>query len=222
MQVELKAGSGITVISGNSGSGKSSILNLVSGLRKPDFGSIAFGEELFFDADKSVNMAPQARRCGYVMQKPSLFPHLDVAGNICFGIDHLSKQEQKNRLDELLSLIKMAGLAERKVTQLSGGQVQRVALARALARQPQILLLDEPFSALDAELREELGCELKQLQEKLSLPVLMVSHARAEALNLAETLILLDDGKVKAAGRPREVIAQSDNNSAFESLKFSW
>ncbi len=219
LAVSFQAGAEFTVISGASASGKTSILKCISGLRKPDSGLIRFAAKTFFDSDSKINLSPQKRGCGYVIQKSGLFPHLNVAENICFGIDKKTASEKKRRLSELLALVKMEGLELRKAGELSGGQVQRVALARALAPEPEILLLDEPFNALDPELRQELGEELKTIQNKLNLPLIMVTHSRQEALLLADRLILIEAGMVKEQGSPVELGA---GKHELEDMQFSW
>jgi molybdate transport system ATP-binding protein len=209
-------------LTGPSGSGKSTILNCVSGLRRPDRGSIRCGESTFFDAAKSVNLHPQKRKCGYVLQNLALFPHMNVAANICYGIDKSPREHQQERLSELLALVKLEGMESRAISQLSGGQLQRVALARALAPAPQLLLLDEPFSALDPELREELGSELTALQANLDIPVLLVTHSRAEAMRLGRTLIVMEHGKITASGHPQEIAMESTTIVNGSSVQFSW
>jgi molybdate transport system ATP-binding protein len=222
LDVDFKVSSGITVLTGPSGSGKSSILNCVAGLRRPERGLICCGERTFFDSEKSINLPPRDRKCGYVLQNLALFPHMNVAGNVCYGIDKLPREKQKERLDELLALVKLSGLERRSILELSGGQLQRVALARALAPGPDLLLLDEPFNALEAELREELGQELKTMQMALGIPVLMVTHSRAEAIQLAETLVVMDHGKVKEVGTPCDLAAGAALSLDGSSVGFSW
>lgn len=222
LEVNFKVDSGITVLTGPSGSGKSSILNSVAGLRRPERGVICCGQRIFFDSEKGINLAAQSRKCGYVLQNLALFPHMNVGANICYGIDKMPREKQKERLNELLSLVKLSGMEKRSVSQLSGGQLQRVALARALAPGPDLLLLDEPFSALDAELREELGNELKAMQAKLGIPVLLVTHSRVEAIQLAETLILLEEGKIKALGPARHLASGATACVLDSSVQFSW
>ena len=221
LEMALELPSGISVISGASGSGKSSLLNCIAGLRKPERGRIVCKQEIFFDSAKSINMPVQKRRCGYLLQRLALFPHMNVAANICFGIDSLPQADQQKRLLELLSLVKLNGLQDRKLKELSGGQLQRVALARALAPNPQLLLLDEPFSNLDPELREELSEELKSLQRQLGIPVLLVTHSRAEAVLLADKIVLVQDGKVCSQQEAGEL--RSGKPALIDSsTRFSW
>lgn len=212
----------ITVLTGASGSGKSTILNCIAGIRTPETGKISCNESVFFDSTQKINVPPQHRNCGYVLQNPALFPHMSVSANVCFGISNLSKEEQKYRSQELLELVKLPDFGVRKISELSGGQAQRVALARALATKPNLLLLDEPFSALDSQLREELGQELKELQKELSIPILMVTHSNSEALSLAHTLVVLDQGAVLRSGTPAEIISREQQVRCNQEFKFSW
>lgn len=218
LDVNFTVNSGITVLTGSSGSGKSSILNCVAGLHRPESGRISSGMVNFFGSEKGINLPPQERKIGYVLQSLALFPHMNVAANVCYGIDGMPRSEQSGKLAELLALVKLSGLEKRSISQLSGGQLQRVALARALARGPDLLLLDEPFNALDADLREELGQELKTMQENLHIPVLMVTHSKAEAIQLAETIIFIEHGKVKATGAPCDFTEATLESSSL----FSW
>jgi len=223
IDVSFALDSEIVSLIGPSGSGKSSILNCIAGLRRPDTGTIICGDSLFFDSEKNVSVPPQKRSCAYVLQNLALFPHMDVAQNICFGIEKLPLAIREKRLAELLALVKLEGLERRKISQLSGGQLQRVALARALAPQPKVLLLDEPFSALDSELRAELGQELLSLQEQLAIPVLLVTHSKAEAMRLSKTAIQLQEGRVKSIGSALELGKEpAAFHNQSQSVRFSW
>jgi molybdate transport system ATP-binding protein len=222
IDVSFNAEPEIVSLLGPSGSGKSSILNCIAGLRKPDSGFISCGDSVFFDSAKRICMPAQQRQCAYVLQNLALFPHLDVAQNISFGIEKLPASTRAKRLSELLDLVKLQGLERRKISQLSGGQLQRVALARALAPQPKLLLLDEPFSALDAELRDELGQELQILQKQFAIPILLVTHSKAEALRLAKTAIQLKDGRVQSIGSALELSGDERTVFSDQSVQFSW
>jgi molybdate transport system ATP-binding protein len=197
LDVSFETSAGFTVLFGPSGCGKTTTLNCMAGLIKPREGFIALGENVFFEDKKSINLPTQKRALGYVFQKALLFPHLTVAQNIILGIDRWSKEEQKKKLDELLQLLELQDLKNRKPAELSGGQEQRVALARALAPNPKLLLLDEPFSALDSEARNRLGDELKSLQRLLQLPVVMVTHLADEAKRLADFVVYMENGRIK-------------------------
>jgi len=193
LSFELSCAAEIVVLFGPSGSGKSTVLNCLAGLLRPARGKIVANQIVFFDSANGINLAPQKRRVGYVFQNYALFPHLNVRQNILFGIDNLPRATQEEKLEQLLSLFHLEGLGERRHSQLSGGQMQRVAIARALATNPKLLLLDEPFSALDPVLRTELAQELKRLQSKLAIPVVFVTHSPSEASVLADRIIVMDE-----------------------------
>ena len=190
----------VTVLFGPSGSGKTTTLRCIAGLERPDVGWIRWGERTWFDAAHRVFLPPQQRGVGYLFQDYALFPHLNVAGNVRYGITQLSRGEQRRRVAELLDLLRLTGLERRYPKHLSGGQQQRVALARALARRPQVLLLDEPLSALDAPTRDQLRRELRQWLVDLKTPTIMVTHDRVEALALGDQVVVLDQGTVLQSG----------------------
>lgn len=210
------------VLFGPSGAGKSTLLDCIAGLRTADQGRIVIGEECFFDSDAKINLRPQKRRLGYVFQRPTLFPHLSVRENICFGIEHWKHDRRKDREDYLIDLLQLGPLTERRPSGLSGGERQRVALARAIAPEPHLLLLDEPFSALDAELRGELETELHSLARRLALPMVLVTHSRATALSLADTVVCLEGGKIRAIGRAGSVLLRQAPEDLGEHARFSW
>ncbi|HQU31539.1 MAG: ATP-binding cassette domain-containing protein [Planctomycetia bacterium] len=192
----------ITALFGPSGSGKSSILRLISGLERADGGMIHKGEEVWYDESKAINIIPQQRSVGFVFQDFALFPHLTVERNVTYGI------KEKKRLKEAKDLLSLAGLSgyERYYpAQLSGGQKQRVALIRALARRPDILLLDEPLSALDWETRRQLQEDLKRIIQQLRITTLYVTHDVTEVYKLADYVIVLESGKVVKRGTPEEI-----------------
>ena len=181
----------VIALTGPSGSGKTTLLRCLAGLERPANGSIHAGEEIWFDAERRIHQSPQQRDIGYLFQEYALFPHLSVANNIGYGLGALSSEARRTRVWELLERFHLTGLADRRIREISGGQQQRVALARALARKPHLLLLDEPLSALDAGLREELRTELDQLLHTLDIPTILVTHDRAEAEALADEVISL-------------------------------
>ena len=219
VQADFTVPNGLTILFGPSGCGKSTLLHLLAGLLHPRQGRIRVGDELFFDS--TVSLPPQQRRLGYVFQPVGLFPHLRVRQNILFAVDRWPRPQQQQRLEELLDLLHLEGLTERYPHQLSGGQAQRVALARALAPRPRLLLLDEPFTGLETSLREALGEELQQLQRRLNLPMVLVTHLRAEALALGDTAILMEAGRVRAVGVPGEILVNSGPRLSSHS-QFSW
>ena len=193
---------------GPSGAGKTTILRCLAGLERPDEGRIVAGDEVWLDASRRVAVPPQRRRIGYLPQGYALFPHLSVCDNLAYGIDGLDRRARERRVGELVELLGLAGLEERRPGELSGGQQQRVALGRALARQPLLLLLDEPLSALDAPTREELRLELRRLLERLRIPAIVVTHDRTEALVLADRLAVVVDGRIRQEGPALEVFAR--------------
>ena len=188
---------------GPSGSGKTSLLRAVAGLERPRTGRISLGSELWLDAERGVRLSPERRRVGYLPQDYGLFPHLTVAGNVRFA-------GQRDRPD-LLERFGIAHLAHARPRQLSGGERQRVALARALARAPRLLLLDEPFGALDAITRQQVRDELADLLSELELPVLLVTHAFEDASVLADRVGVLDEGRLVQMGTATELLRSPAN-----------
>jgi iron(III) transport system ATP-binding protein len=202
ISLELESKQLLAVL-GSSGAGKSTLLRLIAGFDSVDEGSITLDGNIISDAKKTLS--PDRRSIGIVPQDSALFPHLDVRQNIGFGLSQLSKAEREQRVDELLGLIRMTEFAERMPQELSGGQVQRVALARALAPRPKLVLLDEPFSALDAELRQELREEVRQVLRAEGATAVMVTHDQEEALSLADKVAVLREGKIIQVGSPSEI-----------------
>lgn len=195
-------GHSVTVLFGPSGCGKTTVLRCLAGLEQPEEGTIQFGNETWFNAGRNVSLAPQQRGVGFVFQDYALFPHLTVAGNIGYG---LPANEREQRVGEMLDRFGLAAVVQQRPRQLSGGQQQRVALARALVCRPRLLLLDEPLSALDAALREELRGELRRLLAACDIPVFLVTHDRTEALALGDELIVMSGGAVRQSGPMLEV-----------------
>ncbi|HEY3349472.1 MAG TPA: ATP-binding cassette domain-containing protein [Thermoanaerobaculia bacterium] len=194
----------ITAVLGPSGAGKSTVLRIIAGLEEPDAGRVLLSGE-------DVTETPvQKRGVGFVFQGYALFGHLTVRENVAFGlrVRHVARKEAFAKADELLARVQLDGLAGRRPNELSGGQRQRVAFARALAVNPRVLLLDEPFGALDAGVRLELGEWLLRLHDETGLTTLLVTHDQPEAFSLASHLVVLLDGKVAQAGTPGELRAQ--------------
>ncbi|HLJ93152.1 MAG TPA: ABC transporter ATP-binding protein [Gemmataceae bacterium] len=217
IQVQVKVPTdrfSITVLFGPSGSGKTTVLRCLAGLDRPERGSIRFEDEIWFDAARNICLSPQRRRIGYLSQDYALFPHLTVAQNIAFGLGGLDAAQRQQRIEKMLQLLHLAGLEQRWPRQLSGGEQQRVALARAVARQPRLLLLDEPLSALDAPTRERLRGDLRRLLAGLGIPAVLVTHDRVEALALGDSAVLLDRGRVCQSGPVHELFAHPANLAA--------
>ncbi len=191
----------ILTLLGASGSGKTTTLRLLAGFERPDRGSITV------DGVEVTEVPAQRRRMGYVFQDYTLFPHLNVAENVAYGlrVQRVPAPERRRRAQELLELVGLAGFGSRGVQTLSGGEQQRVALARALAVHPRGLLLDEPFSAVDTERREELRRYLVQVQRRLGIPTVFVTHSRGEALALSDRIIVLRDGRIEDEGSPERL-----------------
>lgn len=207
LDVTFESRSGITALFGPSGAGKSLTLRHIAGLVRGREGRIALGERTLFDSTASVHLPPRERRIGMVFQEYALFPHLSVRSNIEFGLDGRPKRERASRADELLVLMGLEAQADRRPRDLSGGERQRVAVARALAPEPDLLLLDEPFAALDFRVRRGLRAALRTLQLRTGIPMVLVTHALPDVREISDTLVLLDRGRVVAAGATAELLA---------------
>ena len=199
---------GITVVCGSSGAGKSTLLSCLLGALRPDRGAIRLGEKILFDGARGIDLPVRERSVGMVFQDAPLFPHLNVRGNVSFGCRRGSGVDSPERFLERVGAL---GLARRWPSELSGGQRQRVALARALAAEPAAMLLDEPFSALDAEARQSLGSLLVELQAATGIPFIHVTHDLGEAVRMGSHLVLLNEGRIVQTGVPGEVIARPDS-----------
>ena len=199
------------VLFGPSGSGKTTILRSIAGLEWPERGTIRFISQTWLDTGSRVRVSPQERQIGYMPQEYALFPTYTVEGNIAYGLDELSSVDRKRRVEEMVDLFQLRGLETAKPRELSGGQQQRVALARAIAPRPQLLLLDEPLSALDVPTRLQLRGELRSLLKQLALPSVIVTHDWAEALTLGDVIAVMGDGQVLQIGPPHEVFSRPKN-----------
>lgn len=202
LQVDVKISSNITALFGVSGSGKSSIINLVSGLIQPDQGYIKLKGKTLFDTETKINIPVHQRKMGYVFQDGRLFPHYSVKGNLCYGMSNKSAVN----FEQILHLLGLENLLNRYPISLSGGEKQRVAIGRALLSQPDILLMDEPLSALDLPRKQELLSYLEGLVQQIDIPILYVTHSLDELVQLAEDVILLDQGKVLVHDKVQNVI----------------
>jgi len=208
----------VLALVGPSGSGKTTILRAIAGLYRPTQGRVRVDDAVWFDSSAGICLAPHRRRAGLVFQNYALFPHMTAIDNVAAGLAHLPASRRRQRAAELLALVHLPGLENRYPANLSGGQQQRVAVARALAREPRVLLLDEPFSAVDRETRERLYRELAAMRRRLSMPVLLVTHDLNEALMLADKLVLLRRGRTLQYGRPADVLARPDSVEAARLL----
>jgi molybdenum ABC transporter ATP-binding protein len=190
---------GTVALVGPSGAGKTSVLRAVAGLMRPSRGRIALDEDVWFDSDVRVFLRPDERRIGLVFQEYALFPHMNVRQNVAYG--------GRDRVDEYLERFRISHLAKARVTELSGGERQRVALARALARDPGVLLLDEPLSALDAHTKVAVRGELQELLHEFGLPTLLVTHDYEDAAALADRVGVIVDGALRQLAEPQEMVA---------------
>jgi molybdate transport system ATP-binding protein len=206
LDVSLEIPPGITILFGPSGVGKSTLLDCLAGLLRPDAGRIAIGEEVLFDSGSRANLPPQNRRIAYVFQSLALFPHMSVEENVSYGLADLHEQERRARGGEILAAFRVENLKKRKPGEISGGERQRVALARSLVCLPRLLLLDEPLTGLDAELKAAIVDDLRAWNAAQRIPILYVTHSRDEVDALGERVIAMDHGRVVSAGTPQEVL----------------
>ena len=197
---------GVTMLFGASGSGKTSVLNAVGGLLKPERGNIRIGEKSLFDSAALIDLAPEQREVGYVFQQLALFPHLSVAENIAYGLFRSNSAERSRKIGSALEAFRIASLRDKRPREISGGEQQRVALARALVTEPKVLLLDEPLSALDPATKAHIMDDLRAWIAKREIPVLYVTHSREEVFALGERVIALEKGRIVGEGTPSEVL----------------
>jgi sulfate/thiosulfate transport system ATP-binding protein len=206
ISVEVEPGA-LTALLGPSGSGKSTLLRIIAGLEVPDSGSVRLG-------DRDVTLVPpQQREVGFVFQHYAAFKHMTVRDNVAFGlkIRKKPKDEIGRRVDELLEIVGLAGYQGRYPSQLSGGQRQRMALARALAVEPEVLLLDEPFGALDATVRKELRAWLRRLHDEVHVTTIFVTHDQEEAMDISDQIVVMNEGRIEQVGAPRELYDEPAN-----------
>jgi molybdate transport system ATP-binding protein len=200
----------VLAIFGPSGSGKTTILRSVAGLYRPSHASIRSGGETWTDTDRATFVPPHRRRAGLVFQEYALFPHLTAAGNVMTGLGHLLRAERPARAETLLNLVHLGGHSTRKPHELSGGERQRVALARALAREPAVLLLDEPFAAVDRAVRRRLQDEIDGLRRTLEMPLILVTHDFEDVVRLATHVLMLEHGRAVACGPISTLMSRPD------------
>ena len=204
VSLDIQAGELLALL-GPSGSGKTTLLRVIAGLETQDSGSVFFGEE------NMTNVGPKDRRVGFVFQHYALFKHMNVLQNVAFGLQvrkrklGLSNGQIREKVLQLLELVQLSGLEKRLPTQLSGGQRQRVALARALAVEPKVLLLDEPFGALDAKVRRELRRWLRGFHQQMAITTVFVTHDQDEAVEIADRIVIMNHGKIEQIGTPHEI-----------------
>lgn len=214
LSVRLETGAGVWGLLGASGSGKSKTLQCIAGIERPDQGRIVLNGRVLFDAEKGINVSVQQRRVGYLFQNYALFPTMSVEENIACGARFLKNgRERRQRVQSMIRRMQLTGLEHLRLAQLSGGQQQRTALARCLINEPEILLLDEPFSALDVYLKEQLMGEMTDLLGQFHKDVIVVTHNREEAYQLCDHLAILADGQVDACGTVEDVFAAPETRA---------
>lgn len=201
---------GITALFGHSGAGKSSIINMISGLLKPESGHIAVDGRVLFDHARGINVPPRKRRVGYIFQQARLFPHLKVRRNLLYGRRFTPPSERFVDFDAIVDLLGIGHLLEQRPPKLSGGERQRVAIGRALLANPRLLLMDEPLASLDAARKNEILPYIERLRDQFHLPIVYVSHAFEEVVRLADRLVVMTDGQVAAAGSLTAVTSNLD------------
>lgn len=211
LDIEFQAAAGITVLFGPSGAGKTLTLDSIAGFVRPDEGRILLDDEIVFDGASGVNLAPQARHCGYVFQNYALFPHMTLRQNLEFAVERIPRLERHRRVNEMLERFHLSEVSGRRPYELSGGQKQRCSIARALIGSPRLLLLDEPAHGLDAPLRAELYAVLGQVRREFQIPMLLVTHDSGECFELGDEMIVLREGRLVQSGSPRKVFEQPAN-----------
>ena len=210
LDVKFAAPPGVTILYGPSGSGKSTTLAAICGLITPKAGRIALGGEVWFDAARGIRCPVEKRGIAFVFQSLALFPHMTALGNVEYGLPRkMARAERHARAEEMLARMKVAHLASRRPGTFSGGEAQRVALARAFAPSPRLVLLDEPFSAMDRELRRDFIADVRGYIDEARVPLLHVTHHRNEARALADRVVLIEAGRIKAQGGVDEMLPAS-------------
>jgi molybdate transport system ATP-binding protein len=206
LDVSIDVPTGITILFGPSGAGKSTLLDCIAGLAKPDAGRIVVGTDVLFDSSRAISLPAQKRRIAYVFQTLALFPHLTVEQNVAYGLNHMRERERGKRVAEILAAFRVQKLGNQKPGDISGGEKQRIALARSLVTEPRVLLLDEPLTGLDAELKSAIVDDLRAWNAAKRIPILYVTHTREEVDALGERVIAIEAGRVVGAGAPMDVL----------------
>jgi molybdate transport system ATP-binding protein len=220
LDVAIEIPPGITIVFGPSGAGKSTLLDCIAGLLKPDGGRIEISGEVLLDVERRINVPPTKRKIAYVFQTLALFPHMTVEQNVAYGLAHMPSAEQASRVKAMLEAFRVDQLAKRKAGEISGGEQQRVALARSLATSPRVLLLDEPLTALDEGLKKSIMEDLRRWNAAQNIPILYVTHSRAEVDALGERIIALDQGKIISTGTPHDVLDAPRRSSLAQASGF--
>ncbi len=206
LDVSIEVSPGITILFGPSGAGKSTLLDCLAGLTQPDAGRIAVGGDPLFDSSSGIDIPAQKRRIAYVFQTLALFPHLSVEENVGYGLSDLREEDRRGRVGEILATFRVESLRKQKPGEISGGERQRIALARSLVTEPRVLLLDEPLTGLDAELKAGIVDDLRAWNAASRIPILYVTHSREEVDALGERVIAVENGRVVSRGSPMDVL----------------
>jgi molybdate transport system ATP-binding protein len=210
LEASFHTGGGVTALFGRSGAGKSTVLNLIAGLARPDSGRIAIDKRTLYDSAAGVYLPPHARRVGYVFQEGRLLPHLTIRHNLLYGSFFNRSKKPVLGFDQAVELLGIGHLLERRPGALSGGEKQRVAIGRALLASPELLLLDEPLASMDAPRKAEILYYVERLRDEVRIPVVYVSHSLEEVVRLADTVVLMSEGRVLGSGPVREMTARAE------------
>ena len=210
LDIHFRSSRGLTALFGRSGAGKTSVINAIAGLVRPERGRIVVDGWVLMDTERGIRTPAHHRRVGYVFQEDRLFPHLTVRQNLLFGRWFAPGSGPPARLDDVVDLLGIGSLLDRRPGRLSGGEKQRVAIGRALLASPRLLLMDEPLASLDARRKDEILPYIERLRDQTSVPIVYVSHAVAEVTRLASTIVLISDGRVRAVGPLQEVMGRAE------------
>jgi molybdate transport system ATP-binding protein len=210
LDIHFRSGRGLTALFGRSGAGKTSIVNAIAGLIRPERGRIVIDKAVLLDTERGIRVATHRRRVGYVFQEGRLFPHLTVRQNLLFGRWFARTGSPPAHLDDVVELLGIESLLDRRPGRLSGGEKQRVAIGRALLARPRLLLMDEPLASLDARRKDEILPYLERLRDQANVPIVYVSHSVAEVTRLATTIVLISEGRVRAVGPVQAVMGRAD------------
>ncbi len=220
LEVDFAASAGFTILFGASGAGKTTLLDCIAGLQTPERGRISAGDAMLFDSESRVNVTPNRRAVGYLLQSLALFPHMTVLANVEYGLSKIGDSERESRCREILESFRIATLSRRRPGEISGGERQRVALARTLVTRPRVLLLDEPLTALDAATKSQILDDLRAWNQQQQIPILYVTHQREELFALGENLIVLEAGRIISRGSPHQVLARPQSETVAQLAGF--
>jgi len=220
LDVEFTVSPGFTILFGPSGAGKTTLLDCIAGLQTPDAGRIAIAGDALFDKTAGLNLRPNRRSVGYLLQSLALFPHMTVRQNVQYGLHSVASPERETRSREVLEVFRIAAFAARRPAEISGGERQRVALARTLVLQPRALLLDEPLAALDAKVKSQIVGDLRAWNDRHRIPIVYVTHQREEVFALGERVLALESGSIIAQGSPHDVLERAPSETVAQLAGF--